>query len=134
MDSRLKALASQDAAWTEIAEKKEQLEAILKSGFQDESDVVLVQTTITLVLAEIAWREAELLQLQNGCELVVGGQYQISFMDTEDASTWYDGPATFVSLDSDDYGTDKQHGHFCIEGMVSEVTSFPLSSVGKRLK
>lgn len=134
MDNRLKALASQDAAWTEIAEKEEQLCAVLKRGFEDESDITLVQETITLVLAEIAWRRAELMKLQadNESELVVGGEYQIAFMDPkQDVSTWFDGLATFVSLDPDDYGSGEQYGHFRIG---KEVASFPVSSVGKRLK
>ena len=138
MDSRLKAIASQDRAWTEIAEKEEQLEKILKNGFQDESDIVLVKDAITLVLAEIAWRKVELAKLQsdNECELVIGGTYQINFTDMEQGpSTWYDGPATFVSLDDDDYESGKQHCLFRIGmGEDEEVTSFPLTAVGKRLK
>ena len=146
MDSRLKALASQDAAWTEIAEKEEQLQGMLKSGFQNESDIALVQETITLVLAEIAWRKAELLKLQsdNECELVVGGTYQIAFMDTkQDPGTWYNGPATFVGLDPEDYETGERNGHFQIRPPSGlnykndeevEVVSFPLSSVGRRVK
>lgn len=135
MNSRLKAIASQDAAWTEIAEKGKQLQAILKRGFQDESDTTLVQEAITLVLAEIAWRKAELLKLQtdNECKLVVGGEYKIAFMNTDqDAGTWYDGPATFVGLDPEDYGDGERNGHFQIGD--DEVASFPLSSVGRRLK
>ncbi len=136
MDSRLKALASQDAAWTEIANKEAQLETILVNGLQDESDMELIQGTIMLVLEEIAWRKAELLKLhaEVECELVVEGEYQIAFMNMESPSyTWFDGPATFVGLDPDDYGTDKPHGCFRIED-ADGLVSFPLSSVGKRLK
>ncbi len=135
MDSRLKAIASQDAAWTEIAETEEQLKAILERGFQDESDMVLMKETITLVLAEITWRKAELAKLQsdNECELVVEGEYKISFMDTDqDMSTWFNGSAVFVSLDPDDYGSGEPHVHFRMDD--GDVISFPLSSVGERLK
>lgn len=136
MNSRLKALASQDRAWTEIAEKEEQLQALLQNGFQDESDIVLMKETITLVLAEIAWKKAELLKLESDtdCELVVGGTYQINFMDMkQDPGTWYDGPATFVSLDDDDYGTEEKHGLFKV-GEPEKMTSFPWTAVGRRLK
>lgn len=137
MDNRLK--AAQDAAWTEIAKKEEQLKALLENGFQDESDIVLLQETITLVLAEIMWRKAELQKIQadNKCELVVDGKYQIAFTDDKQPSyTWFDGPATFIGLDPDDYETGGQHGIFRIEKgkKEEEVTSFPLSSVGKRLR
>lgn len=130
-----KALASQDQAWTDIAKRKDQLEAILKRGFR-ESDVHAVKESLQLVLAEIAFREAEMLTQPHECELVIGDEYQINFMDPEqDASTWFDGTAVFMEVDGDDYGTGEPHGLFRLEDEdEEEVISFPLSSVGERLK
>lgn len=130
-NNQLRALGSSDAAWTDIAKRKDQLEAILKRGFEDKNDIGVVKEALLLVLAEITFREAEMLTQE--CELVIGGEYQIKFMDPEqDASTWFDGTAVFVEVDDDDYGSGEPHGLFRLRD--EELTSFPLSSVGKRLK
>lgn len=61
MDKRLlNLLGRKDALWTDIAQYKPQLEAVLKRGFGDESDVVAVKRAIALILAELAYRQAEI--------------------------------------------------------------------------
>lgn len=62
--NQARALASHDAAWTDVVKHKQRLESILERGFEDESDVKIAREVITLVLAEIMYREAEALKMK----------------------------------------------------------------------
>lgn len=61
---QLKALAAQDAAWTEIAEHEKQLETILIRGIETESDISTLIGCIHLVLGEILHRRAEMNEVE----------------------------------------------------------------------
>ena len=66
-------------------------------------------------------------------KMIVGGTYQIAFMDNcQPSYTWYNGPAIFIRTSEEDFGTNEQYLIFKIPGDDNECT-FPESSVGARI-
>ena len=66
MGNRLRAEATGDGAWKDIAQYEQQLEAILECGFETESDVIVVKKAILIVLAELIMRRTAMMDYESG--------------------------------------------------------------------